>query len=617
VSGDLEPDGVPAQAGRIQLLPRALADQIAAGEVVERPASVVKELVENALDAGARHVRIEVRDGGASLISVTDDGHGMTPPEARMALQRHATSKLRSADDLQRIASFGFRGEALPAIASVSRLRLRSRAKGAGEGWEIRVAGGELLEDRAAGGPEGTRIEVAELFANVPARRKFLKKPGTEWGHVADWLGRLALSLPDVHFEVRRDDHEAVVWPACKQRLDRIAAVLSEKEASLLVPSMREEGDAQVEAHLSPPDRSRASASGLYLFVNGRPVRDKLLTHALLDAYRDILPRGRYPTAVLFLTLPCERVDVNVHPAKWEVRFSEPQAIHRLVRSAVRDAMQSRSWLAPPGSGSSSMPPPVRTSEGVPSGAETNDWIFARRGSAVAAEDRARAGAAPEPALYADRDAEPSQVAESAAAPKFGGMRLIGQMRASYLVLESETGLVLIDQHAPHPRVLYERLRGGWLVRGVERQGLLVPVTVDLEPLAFAALMQAEALFGGLGFELESFGEAAVVVRAVPALLCDRNPEQLITDLAAELQAAGVELEATPERTRLLPVVDRIFATLACHSARRFGDHLEREEQVAILSGLDSIPWAPTCPHGRPVAASMPFPEIEKRFDRR
>ena len=332
-----------AATPRVRALPDALIDQIAAGEVVERPASVVKELVENALDAGARRVRVDVRAGGCDFVGVTDDGCGMHPDDARRAIERHATSKLATADDLQRIATYGFRGEALPAIASVSRFLLRTRPADAEEAFELQVTHGVLEEARAAGGPVGTRIEVADLFGSVPARRKFLKKPTTEWGHVSDWLSRAALALPGVHFEIRRDDKPAQVWPACDSPLDRIAAVLGESVAEGMLRVEHDEGPLQIEGYASRPDVHRPNAAGIYLFVNGRPVRDRTIQHALVDVYRDWLPRGRFPQGVLFLSVPLDAVDVNVHPAKWEVRFAEPRAIHSLVRHGVRNAMGKRS----------------------------------------------------------------------------------------------------------------------------------------------------------------------------------------------------------------------------------------------------------------------------------
>src|SRR5262245_61893735 len=335
--------GVPAPVRR---LASALIDQIAAGEVVERPASVVKELIENALDAGATRLRVELRDGGCAWIAVTDDGTGMTPENARLALERHATSKLAQLEDLARIASYGFRGEALPAIAAVSGLRLRTRSAADETGFELCVEGGVRRSERAVGAPVGTRIEVSELFGNIPARRKFLKSPTTEWSHAADWIARIALAQPAVHFDVTRDGRLAWSWPAVSDPLDRVAAVLGEREAEALQAVDASEGRVRTHGWVSRPDRHRSNLSGVYLFVNGRPVRDRVLQHALVDCYRDVLPRGRFPSAVLFVDLPLEAVDVNVHPAKWEVRFADARAAHGWIGEAVRSGLAGRRWLA-------------------------------------------------------------------------------------------------------------------------------------------------------------------------------------------------------------------------------------------------------------------------------
>ena len=335
------------RAAPIRRLSGALIDQIAAGEVVERPASVVKELVENALDADSSRIRVELRNGGRDWISVADDGWGMSPEDARLCLERHATSKISAVDDLARIGTYGFRGEALAAIASVSRLRLRSRPREASEASELQVEAGEIRSQRSVGGPTGTRIEVADLFSGVPARRKFLKTATTEWGHISDWLARAALSLPSIHFDVQRDDRPAFSWPATDDPLDRIAAVISEADAAAFTPVSRErDGELRLEGFVSRPERHRSTTAGIYLYVNRRPVRDRVLQHALVEIYRDLLPRGRFPAAVLFLEIPPERVDVNVHPAKWEVRFADPRGIHELVRHGVRDAVSARRWLA-------------------------------------------------------------------------------------------------------------------------------------------------------------------------------------------------------------------------------------------------------------------------------
>ncbi len=607
--------GRPAPGQRpVRRLPDALIDQIAAGEVVERPASVVKELVENALDAGASRVAVEVRAGGCDWIAVSDDGSGMPPADARLALERHATSKLAGPADLTRIATFGFRGEALPAIAAVSRLRLRTRARGAPEGIELRVESGRLLDERAAGGPQGTRVEVADLFGSVPARRKFLKAPTTEWSHAADWLVRAALALPGVHFEVRRDERPALSWPGVADPLDRVAAVLGEEEAAALVPMAREEGGAALDGFVSRPDRHRPTLAGVYLFVNGRPVRDRTLQHALLEVYRDLLPRGRFPSAVLFLRVPPESVDVNVHPAKWEVRFADPQEIHRLVRRGVRDAIGTRQWLAPPGS---------------PQG---------RGDTAALARDLPLAPASPFPGVpedlpqalleraqrEAERSPNPQALLERAQRGKaerslnrLAELRLLGQLLATYLVLEGKEGLVLVDQHAAHERVLYERLRAEWMQRGVASQGLLAPQVVELAPAAGAALEQCAASVARLGFDLEPFGAGSVAVRAVPALLCDRDPAGLVRGLGDELASADTAADALRAGARALDAAERIFASLACHAARRKGEVLDAREQHALLDALDTIPWAPTCPHGRPVAVPLTLAEIERRFGRR
>ena len=606
-----------AEKGRIRLLSDALVDQIAAGEVVERPSSVVKELVENSLDAGATRIRVEVRDGGGALIAVTDDGSGMSPAELPMALQRHATSKLSKASDLERISSFGFRGEALPAIASVSRFRILSRVRDSDHGYEIRCEAGKILREGEAGGPVGTRIEVADLFSSVPARRKFLKRPSTEWGHVADWLARLALVRPDIHIEAQRDDRKATVWPACESHRDRIAAILSEDDAASLIEVDQVFPSCRIHAFVSTPERTRPNGQGLYLFVNGRPVRDRLLRHALVEAYRDLLPRGRFPIGVVFLEVAPDAVDVNVHPAKWEVRFVDPQAIHRSIRHAIRDAMASRRWL-----GGMTPPSEVRTLPGSPSSSARSEGATDPRNevqNVTGSDDWIFAGGAESPDRVAEDSDRPDVDAATEAAPvsAFGSLPILGQLRASYLLAETEDGLIVVDQHAAHERILYEGLRKQWLESGVARQGLLTPVTVSLAPGAMAALEGATELVERLGFDVESFGEGAVIVRAVPAELAGQEAASLVTELSAALEEVPRDRESDASAIRWLPSLDRLFATLACHSARRFGDRLPEAEQRAILAGLDKIPWAPTCPHGRPVAILIRHEDLELRFRRR
>jgi DNA mismatch repair protein MutL len=580
---------------RIERLANEVVDQIAAGEVVERPASVVKELVENAVDADARRIRIEVRGGGRDLVAVSDDGLGMMAEEARLALERHATSKLRALDDLLGIASFGFRGEALPAIASVSRFRLRTRARGTDAGIEIDMHGGVLAGERTCGAAEGTRIEVAELFANVPARRKFLKAATTEWGHVSDWLGRAALALPQIHFDVARDDHAAFSWPAVSDPVERIAAVLGEDAAAALVAADHAAGDLALRAFVSRPEAHRATGSGIHLFVNGRPVRDRLLRHALLQVYRDVLPRGRFPSAVLFLRVAPGGVDVNVHPAKWEVRFADPQAVYRLVERALRDALARRGWLGGA----------ATTASGGGASAHREGGLFSEWVSEPSVGDWASA-AAPERELgVADAPVRPG-------APRLRELRVIGQLLGTYVLLEGRDGLLLVDQHAAHERVLYERLRAGWLAGKLPRQALLVPASYELPPAEVAACDRSTAWLAQLGFEVEAFGERSVVLRAVPELFAARDPQPLLRELAEQLVREGGEGRSA----RPLEAADRFFATVACHAARRAGDVLPLDELRSLVADLDAIPWAPTCPHGRPVATPIARSEIERRFGR-
>ncbi len=596
----------------------ALIDQIAAGEVVERPASVVKELVENALDADSSRIRVDLRNGGRDWIAVADDGWGMSPEDARLCLERHATSKISAVDDLARIGTYGFRGEALAAIASVSRLRLRSRPREASEATELQVEAGEIQSQRIVGGPPGSRIEVADLFSAVPARRKFLKTATTEWGHISDWLARAALSLPSIHFDVQRDDRPAFSWPATDDPLDRIAAVISEADAAAFTPVSREAGRVTLTGFVSRPERHRSTAAGIYLYVNRRPVRDRVLQHALVEIYRDLLPRGRFPAAVLFLDIPPELVDVNVHPAKWEVRFADPRAIHQLVRHGVRDAVSARRWLAVDG-------PPAAAKDAAKDGPTSqatlardggsSDWVFAE---GVDPADSATAQLAMDSPGFRFEDFRASEGGR-AVAPRvrFADLRLLGQLLSTYLVLETKEQLLLIDQHAGHERVLFERLRAEWLERAVESQRLLIAATLRVEPAPLAALIESREAVERLGFDFEHYGDATVAIRAVPALLAGRDPAQLVRNLAEELAAAGAAADALRAGSRSLEAADRVFASLACHSARRRGDVLSPQEQRALLDAMDAIPWAPCCPHGRPVAVPIELAEIERRFSRR
>jgi DNA mismatch repair protein MutL len=407
------------------------------------------------------------------------------------------------------------------------------------------------------------------------------------------------------------------VWPAVADLLDRVAAVAGEEEASALVAVEREEGPARLRGFVSRPDRHRPTLAGVRLFVNGRAIRDRLIQHALVEVYRDVLPRGRFPSALLFLELPPERVDVNVHPAKWEVRFAEPQAIHRLVRHAAEAALGARQWLG----AAAVRRGPAAAGGGPHAAAGEGDWVFARPYGAEPVAGAPGAGgtaASAAPARGPEAAAALPGLSPAAGAPvRFGDLRLLGQLLATYLVLETKAGLLLVDQHAAHERVLYERLRAEWRKGALERQALLLPATLQLEPSRLRALLEARAVLERMGFEVDAFGEATAAVRALPALLAQRDPAALVRDLADELVAAGPAAAALCESRRAPEAAERLFAGLACHSARRKGDLLPAAEQHALLDALDAIPWAPTCPHGRPVAVPFELSEIERRFARR
>jgi len=573
---------------------------------------VVKELLENAIDARARRVQVEVRDGGRSFLAVSDDGAGMSVEDATLAVERHATSKVSEFEDLQALTTYGFRGEALPAIASVSRFRLRTRLHGASEGFLIEIDHGRLVEARPDGCPEGTRIEVAELFGDIPARRKFLKTAGTEWGHIADFLSRAALGLPDVHIDVLREGRGVFQWPAVSDPTDRVAAVLSDRDAESLLPTDASREGLRVSGYVSRPDVHRANGSAIYAFVNGRPVRDRLLRHAVIEGYRDWLPKGRYPVAVLFVDAPLDAVDVNVHPAKWEVRFADPQAVHGLIRHALRQTMADRGFLRSRGEGAAADPGPGagRSFQGASPLGEagaTSDWILAERPETAPAS----VSGAPVAASVAEVEGGPPP-----ARFLFGELRCIGQLHETYLLVEDAGALLLVDQHAAHERVLYEELRSKWIERKTEKQVLLLPVTVEMDASAVAGLAEHAETLDRMGFEVEAFSDDSVIVRAIPGLLGERDPARLVRRLGDALIHRELQRDELALLRELEPM-DRVFATLACHASTRAGDHLERAQQQALLHSLDSVPWAPTCPHGRPVAVPIDRGEIERRFARR
>jgi DNA mismatch repair protein MutL len=576
---------------QIRVLPEGLINQIAAGEVVERPASVVKELVENALDAGATSVRVAISEGGMRAIAVTDDGCGMSRADARLAFERHATSKIRDAADLAAVGSLGFRGEALPSIASVARVRMLTRRAQDPVGSELRGEGRGIEQLRDAACPSGTRIEVGELFANVPARRKFLKSAATEGAHVLRWLERMALARADVRFDLERDGRPALLLPPTAEARERLIAVLPPGLGEQLVPVGGEIPSARVRGFASPTHLMRGGSDGIHLFVNARPVRDRLLLFAVREAYRDALPPGRHPVAVLYLQVEPGEVDVNVHPAKAEVRFRDPGAIQQLLRRSLRAAMGS------PGRRESEryLPLPAASASGIADAAAPGEFALAEQ-----------------LALAAPRAASPRHPLE------FRALRFVGQVLGGYLVCERAGQLVLLDQHAAHERVLFERLRAAALCDKVERQILLAPLRVELERSAADALLAERTRLERVGFELEEAssgarGGARIALRSLPALLAGRADvdwRELLDQTAAWLRDPA----ASEVRDGIEGALHHVAATAACHAAARKGDRLSAREVEALLASLDETVWLPNCPHGRPIMAALDEAEIERRF---
>ncbi|MCP4007224.1 MAG: DNA mismatch repair endonuclease MutL [bacterium] len=608
----------------IQILPDELINQIAAGEVVERPASVVKELVENALDAEATRIDVSISEGGIRRLSVSDDGVGMSRADAELAFHRHATSKLRTADDLAAVGTLGFRGEALPSIASVARVRVRTRRASDPIGVELEGEGAGISRVAEVACPPGTTVEVAELFGLVPARRKFLKSAVTESTQIVRLIERIAMVRTDVRFELERDGKILLQLPPTADPRERLKAVLPAKAAQQLLTVDGELPTMRVTGYCSPTDVMRGTTADIHVYVNARPVRDRLLLHAVREAYRDALPPGRHPVVVLFLNIDPGEVDVNVHPAKQEVRFRDPQNVRRLLKSSLRQALDVRRTLDL-GPGADGRPGVAGATQMQGSGASKFRPISDARREPLL--QQREFGLARTVFGTADGDAErvsgfDSPSAGEGAAPfSFRELRYVGQAMSTYLLFERQGQLVALDQHAAHERVLFERLRVSLFEKKLERQNLLVPIRVELSHSAASALAEAEQGLANAGFEID-FGEttltgaARVTLRALPAVLAARTGvdySELLEETAAMLRDPSEDAS----RTGLEQALHGILATAACHSATRKGDRLEPEEVQALLRGLDETIWFPNCPHGRPFVSILDEADLERRFLRR
>lgn len=602
---------------RISILPELLTNKIAAGEVVERPASVIKELIENSLDAGATNISVEITAGGRRRICVTDNGYGMSREDALLSLERHATSKIRVDTDLDSIMTLGFRGEALPSIASVSRFSLTTREAASQEGIEIVVEGGRVRNVRACGMPPGTVISVEQIFFNLPARLKFMKSAETEAGHVADVISRMAVSRPDVAFSCTNDDREILRL----QRSDlqrRLAQVVGRESSQHLYP-VKGEGDyVSISGFISGPALVRSGTQAIYTYINGRFIRDKVVQHAVMQAYRGVIDRARYPVVALFIALPPGEVDVNVHPTKHEVRFRRQSAVHDAIQLAIEKVLRSSPWLAAP-------PSPSLATSGT-TGQIYRERVAAAAQASMALPSRqlyrplqtqqgdieaATAIIPPEPSLTVSEPTFPfqSDQSQTESAGYFSSFSVIGQFHGEYILCQSESELVIIDQHAASERVAYQLLKQQCQSGRIESQLLLFPETVELSFSEVAVAVRFSQDLAGIGFELEPFGGNTIMVSAVPRMVAQKKPILLIRDILADLEQIGTS-------AAFKDALESVIARIACHSVIRGAHPLESRQIRELLYHMDQTDFAASCPHGRPVSHVVTLAELQRIFKR-
>ncbi len=650
---------------RINQLTPNVINRIAAGEVIERPASVVKELLENSVDALARRIEVDVIDGGAELIRITDDGEGIHADDLLLAVTSHATSKLKEADDLFHVQTMGFRGEALASIAEVSHFRLRSRQADNDSGMELEVNGGVLVPPRPCGCPQGTTIEVKQLFFNTPVRRKFMRSSGTELGHICEQFTRIALANPRLHLVLRHNQKVVYELPATDKLLERLRLFYGGQLAEQLIWVEAEVGKNRVWGYVAHPSQSKATRKGEYLFLNGRWIQDRSLQHALTEAYRGLLMVGRYPITFLFLEMPADEVDVNVHPTKSEVRFQDSQQLFRLLLSTLRTkflSMDLDSQIKVPASApAESRPPaPLETQRPLPLREELSEWAGSQLGlgqpawstpgnapfkpfpdgpqtvaarapandwqvqtaasdstderddSMVAVADLPR----PDPATWASNPVPPAAesiepvpqaapAVEQAPLPPVRAM----QVHDCYLVVESADGLVVIDQHALHERIMYEHLRERVLAGNVESQRLLLPETIDLSPPEAASILENAETLAQIGLEISDFGGHTILLSRYPVMLGKLNLSQLVKDIAQQLCESGL----TPTRRDIL---DELLHMMSCKAAIKAGQRLKPEEIESLLTQRHLIDDAHHCPHGRPTSLTLSRVELDRQFGR-
>jgi len=591
---------------KIKILPENLSNKIAAGEVVERPAAVVKELVENALDAEATRIIIEVEKGGRSLMRVSDNGVGMGHDDALLAIERYATSKISTDDDLFAIRTLGFRGEALPSIAAVSHFKLITRNHTADTGTEVMVDGGKIKNVSEVGAPEGTMITVKQLFFNTPARRKFLKTIGTEMSHIADIVARIALGHPEVQFRLIHNNKIVKSWPLVSQHLDRVADVLGKDSRQDLHPIEVARNGVSISGWICSPRVTRRTSRGLYIFVNGRFVRDRSIQHGVFQGYAQRLVKGQFPIAAVFIKVPFDQVDVNVHPTKNEVRFVNPHQVHEAVKSATAQTLYEIDRLDWRPENRPQIPEAQKTSRVVesistfkPANREAVKGDFEFEGGEQKTEDKrqiSESGAQDRQAvLWEDKG--------------FSALRVVGQLHNLYIVCESDVGLVLIDQHAAHERIFFEQLKQRGNEQPSAAQKLLVPETLELSFREAEILGQMLLDLNSLGLEIEPFGGNTFVIKAVPALLSGQDPRPMVYEMLEKTAAVGYSpgLENTLDQCRMV---------MACHGAIRANQQLSEAQIKGLLHQLDECENPSRCPHGRPIWIRWDLATLEKLFKR-
>jgi DNA mismatch repair protein MutL len=551
---------------KIRILPAEMVEKIAAGEIIERPASVVKELVENSLDAGSSVITVEIEEGGKKGITVMDDGEGMTREDALLAIERHATSKIYDEGDLTAIRTLGFRGEALPSIAAVSRLRLITRTRDALSGTQILIEGGQVKAMEEIGSPPGTRIEVVDLFYNLPARRKFLRGVRSELAHIIEAVTRMALIKGSVGFVLRHNTRTLFNLPPTQDERSRIRAILGKEVASHVVRVEGKENEGQVRGWATVPTYCRGSSKGIYIYVNGRYIRDKLISHAISEAYLRLIPAKMYPVIVLSLSLPFSDVDVNVHPAKREVLFRRGNEIYRLISHVLKRVL------------------------GHPADAKPHEEVLSVR--------EAQSSYSMPPVV--------TNGEEVILAPRW---RMVGQLKGTYVVVEGDEGVMVFDHHAAQERILYEGLKAALQGRRIPHQPFLLPQPIELKREEIELLLEHRTALASIGVELEEFGERTVAVTSIPAFLQGADLQSLLEALSEELAERG-------EGDTLVHVLDRVCVLLACRGAIKANRRLLEEEVQSLLRGWEEAGQPTTCPHGRPLFVKWSWREIEGWFRR-